>query len=190
MNMDVRTRPHTNTTCIFSTTLPGCWIRPGLQFRQMLWKASTNVNHAVVSLRSGYASDRAETRGRRRKKKKVKVITVLWDVPGYTVLFLGHPSIFMKLQTQGYRLPCVQMWSQQETDCLCRADFSARHEGALFKVNRVTRRQRNQEKCKITSHPAATGHSPRSDPHRPHIRRLRRLWRDRRGLALVLFLKW
>lgn len=51
-----------------------------------------------------------------------------------TVLFLGHTSIFMKLQTQGYGIPCVQMWSQQETDCLCRSYFNASHEGALFKV--------------------------------------------------------
>lgn len=29
-----------------------------------------------------------------------------------TVLFLGHTSIFMKLQTQGYGIPSVQMWSQ------------------------------------------------------------------------------
>lgn len=28
-----------------SVTLPGCWIRPGLQFGHMLWKANTSVNH-------------------------------------------------------------------------------------------------------------------------------------------------
>lgn len=29
-------------------TLPGCWIRPGLQFRHMLWKASTAINHPAI----------------------------------------------------------------------------------------------------------------------------------------------
>lgn len=62
------------------------------------------------------------------------------------VLFLGHTSIFMKLQTQGYGIPCVQMWSQEGTDCLCRAYFNARHEGALFKVNRVRRCRRKLRK--------------------------------------------
>lgn len=31
-------------------TLPGCWIRPGLQFRHMLWKASTAVTHPAILL--------------------------------------------------------------------------------------------------------------------------------------------
>lgn len=40
----------------------------------------------------------------------------------------------MKLQTRGYGIPSVQMWSQQETDCLCKPYFNASHEGALFWV--------------------------------------------------------
>lgn len=38
----------------FSVSLPGCWIRPGLQFRHMLWKASTAVNHPAVLQRFCY----------------------------------------------------------------------------------------------------------------------------------------
>lgn len=88
---------------------------------------------------------------RGRKKKK---IIIMWkssqssETSQVIVLFLGHTSIFMKLQTQGYRIPCVQMWSQEETDCLCRAYFNARHEGALFKVNCARRCQTKSRKVR------------------------------------------
>ncbi len=54
----------------FSVTLPCCWIRPGLQFRQVLWKVSTTVNHPAVSPRFCYTdnNDREETNKRKSSR--------------------------------------------------------------------------------------------------------------------------
>lgn len=122
----------------------------------------------------------------KEEETTVKVITVLRDVPGYS-LVSGTPSIFMKLQTQGYRIPCVQMWSQQETDCLCWAYFHARHEGALFKVNCVRRCQKSgkvRDNFSPCSNRTFTTQWPAPPVH------LTVLWRDWYAPSQISLVKW